>query len=126
MYCFQHDCDTTQGFLGKKIDPQRARDGFVPKGSHTGFHEFLLHANPLDDGMADILTMYSTDDILASTEGTIFNHCNDQSDAATGYILFNDKHGLHFVVCSDKKLGMKWSLTFCKQLKYTGASGVQI
>ena len=126
MYTFQFDCDTTQRFLGEAIDPNRNRDRFVPNGSMVGFHEFLLDANPLNDGMADILTMYNTDDIQVAAEGKIFNHYNEQSDPATGYILLNEKHGMNFVVCSDKKLGMKWSLTFCKPLKRIRGDGVQI
>jgi len=79
-------------------------------------YALMLTSNPLDDGMADIHFMYSTEDIVDSFEGAIENHDLGTVDPATAFIMENEKHGRMLVMCSDAKLGMKWSVTFFVRL----------
>lgn len=66
-----------------------------------GRQEYPL-GNPLDDGMADLKTMYSKSDIVVSQEGVITNHNTGRITFATGYIMSNEEHGDCFLVISEE------------------------
>ena len=107
MYSFNHQSQELQDvFSGKPC----AKLQTLPND-----YSLMLPFNPLDDGMADIQSMFTTDDIVLAVEGVLENHYNsveNSEDPATGFVLENEKHGRHFVCVSDAKLGAKWSLTF--------------